>query len=120
MNGGGGLASNINPFLWNAIKQKHLIRLRYKDRERIVEPHDYGIHNGCAKLLAFQVGGSSSQKLPAWRWMEEKLISDIQTLNETFAGGRPTTSGKHHEWDKLFVRVQPADTKEEDELSSNG
>jgi hypothetical protein len=100
---------NINPLLWTAIEQRRLIRLLYKNRERIVEPHDYGIHNGLVKLLGYQVGGSSSHKLPNWRWMEEDLISDIRLLNRPFPGGRPTPSGKHHKWDKLFIRVKPAD-----------
>jgi hypothetical protein len=105
--------SNVNPLLRAAIEQRRLVRLRYKDRERIVEPHDYGIHNGTVKLLAYQVGGSSSQKLPNWRWMEEDLISGIETLEQTFPGGRPTASGRHHRWDKLFVRVRPAGEDEE-------
>ena len=99
----------INPLLWQAIEQTRLIRLSYKGSERIVEPHDYGIHNGTVKLFAYQVGGSSSHTLPAWRWLEEHLISNIQLLDRTFAGGRPTPSGKHHKWDKLFIRVRPAD-----------
>jgi Resolvase, N terminal domain/Helix-turn-helix domain of resolvase len=100
---------NINPLLWKAIEEARLIRLRYKDRLRIVEPHDYVIHNGTVKLFAYQVGGSSSHQLPDWRWMEADLISDIQLLNRTFPGGRPTPSGKHHQWDKVFIRVKPAD-----------
>jgi hypothetical protein len=100
---------NIHPLLWKAIDEARLIRLRYKSRERIVEPHDYGIHNGMVKLLGYQVGGSSSHKLPDWRWMEEDLISDIQLLNRTFPRGRPTPSGNHHRSDNLFIRVKPAD-----------
>jgi hypothetical protein len=100
---------NINPLIWAAIEQKHLLRFHYKNRERIVEPHDYGIHNGIIKLFGYQVGGTSSQKLPNWRWAEQDLISDIQLLQRTFPGGRPTKSGKHHKWDKLFIRVKPAD-----------
>lgn len=103
------MAPEVNPLLWKAIKEKRLIRLRYKDQERIVEPHDYGIRNGLAKILAYQVAGSSSQKLPSWRWMEEHLMSEIELLNRRFAGGRPTKSGKHHTWEKLFIRVKPAD-----------
>jgi hypothetical protein len=41
--------------------------------------------------------------------METDLISDVHLLNQTFQGGRPTPSGKHHKWDKLFIRVKPAD-----------
>ena len=99
---------NINLLLWKAIKEKRLIRLRYKDRERIVEPHDYGVHKGLSKLLGYQVAGSSSHKLPSWRWMEEELISDIHLMDRKFPGGRPTPSGEHHKWDKLFIRVESA------------
>lgn len=100
---------DIDPLIRQAIKERRLLWLHYKDRERVVEPHDYGIHNGLAKLLAYQIGGSSSEKLPNWRWVETRLISDIRLLPETFPGGRPAPSGKHHRWDKLFVRVEPAD-----------
>lgn len=99
----------VNPLLWKAIQEKRLIRLRYQDRERIVELHDYGIRHGVAKVLGYQVAGSSSHKLPSWRWMEEHLMSDIELLNQKFAGGRPTESGKHHTWDKVFIRVSPAE-----------
>ena len=97
----------VNPLLWKAIEERHLIRLRYKNRERIVEPHDYGVHNGVVKLLAYQVAGSSNHKLPNWRWLEEDSISDIELLSGRFAGGRPTQSGEHHRWDELFIRVKP-------------
>lgn len=101
--------ADIDLLIRQAIEQRLLLWLRYKGRERIVEPHDYGIHNGLAKLLAYQIGGSSSQKLPNWRWIETGLISDIRLLPETFPGGRPAPSGKHHRWEKLFLRVKPAD-----------
>ena len=39
----------------------------YKEKPRIVEAHDYGIHRGSVKLLSYQVGGSSSGRLPNWR-----------------------------------------------------
>lgn len=90
-----------------AIKHRRLIRLVYGNRNRIVEPHDYGIHHGSVKLLAYQVGGSSSHKLPNWRWMEMDGITEIHLLNQTFPGGRPSPSGQHHKWDKLFLRVKP-------------
>lgn len=99
----------INPRLWKAIDEALLVRFVYKNRERIVEPHDYGIRNGIAMLLAYQVAGFSIHKLPDWRWMETERISEIQVLNRTFPGGRPTPPGKHHTWDKLFIRVKPAD-----------
>ncbi len=104
---------NLDKLLRTAIGHKRLIRLVYKNKERIIEPHDYGMHNGLVKLLGYQVGGASGSRLPNWRWMEADLISGVQLLNETFPGGRPTASGKHHRWDKLFLRVKPPDKNSE-------
>ena len=92
-----------------AIERKRLVRLVYKYKPRIIEPHDYGIHNGSIKLLAFQVGGASRGRLPNWRWMEVNLISEVHLLDRSFPGGRPNASGKHHQWDQPFVRVGSAD-----------
>ncbi len=103
-----GTQPNVNRLLWTAIQDRRLLRLRYRNKERIIEPHDYGVHNGSVKLLGFQVGGASSGKLPNWRWMEADLISDLTLLDQTFPGGRSAPSGKHHKWDKLFIRVKPA------------
>lgn len=98
---------STDELLRTAIQQKRLIRVVYKGKPRIVEPHDYGIHKGSAKLLSYQVGGASSGKLPNWRWMEVDSISDGDLLTRTFRGGRPTRSGKHHQWDEVFIRVEP-------------
>ena len=105
--------SKLDRLLRTAIEHRRLIRLVYRNKSRIVEPHDYGVHNGSIKLLGYQVGGSSSGPLPNWRWMEVDQISDMQLLNQTFPGGRPTPSGIHHKWDELFIRVKPADEKPE-------
>jgi hypothetical protein len=102
---------HLDQLLRTAIEQTRLLRLRYRNKDRIVEPHDYGEHNGVIKLLTYQVSGSSSGPLPNWRWMETNLISDAQLLDQTFPGRRPTASGKHHKWHKLFLRVKPADKK---------
>jgi hypothetical protein len=97
----------VNPLLWKAIEERRLVRVRYNDRERVIEPHDYGVHKGVVKLLAYQVGVSSNHKLPDWRWLEEDSMSGIELLSERLAGGRPTESGEHHKWEKLFIRVRP-------------
>lgn len=94
-----------------AIAQARLVQLQYLGKKRIVEPHDYGIHKGIVKLLAYQVGGSSGGKLPNWRWLEADKISDVRILSRTFAGGRPAPSGKHHEWDEVFARVKPSSSR---------
>jgi predicted DNA-binding transcriptional regulator YafY len=103
------LDPNTYQLLRTAIAQTRLLQFRYRGRDRIVEPHDYGEHNGIIKVLTYQVGGYSSGPLPNWRWMDVERISDAQLLDQTFPGGRPTASGKHHKWDKLFIRVKPSE-----------
>ena len=101
----------LDHLLRTAIEQTRLMRLHYRNRDRIIEPHDYGEQNGVIKVLTYQIGGSSSGPLPNWRWMETDLISNAQMLDRTFPGGRPTPSGKHHKWAKLYLRVKPSDQK---------
>ncbi len=103
------LKSGVDELLRCAIQNRRMIRLRYRNRERIIEPHDYGVQNGYRRLLAYQIGGSSSGKLPNWRWMDVDLISNVELLDRTFKGGRPAPSGKHHQWDQVYIRVGPAD-----------
>ena len=85
------------------------MRLVHHDKQRIIEPHDHGILNSSVQLLAWQVAGLSSRPLPNWLLMKVDEISDMIILKQTFPGGRPTGSARHVRWDKLFIRVQPAD-----------
>ena len=97
-----------DPQLWTAIEQVRMIRLVYHRKSRILEPHDYGILNGSVQLLGYQVGGSSSRPIPNWLLMKVSEITGLELLDQTFPGGRPTASGKHRKWDKLFIRVKPS------------
>jgi len=36
----------LDHLLRTAIEQTRLLRLSYRNKDRIVEPHDYGQHNG--------------------------------------------------------------------------
>lgn len=96
-----------DPLLWTAIENRSTIQLLYHRKIRIVEPHDYGILNGSVQLLGYQLAGQSSRPLPNWLLMKTDEITDLELLDQTFKGGRPTASGKHRKWDKLFIRVRP-------------
>ena len=98
-----------DPLLLSAIEHKRMIRLVYHGKERLMEPHDHGILNGTIQLLGYQVAGASSRSLPNWILMKVNEMEDLEVLEKTFAGGRPTTSGKHFRWDTLFIRVQPVE-----------
>lgn len=85
-----------------------MIRFVYHGRDRLAEPHDHGILNGSVQLLSWQVDGSSSRPLPNWLLTRVDEIIDLEMLDHTFSGGRLTPSGKHIQWDVLFIRVKPA------------
>ena len=96
----------LHQLVYGAIERKRLIRFRYQNKERIVEPHDYGIQKGIAKLLSWQVGGQSSGSIPGWRWFEVADMQDVEMLSRSFPGNRDG-SGEHHQWDEIFIRVAP-------------
>src|SRR4051812_15691471 len=98
-----------DPLLWQAIARRRMIRLLYHGKERLAEPHDHGVLNGSLQLLGYQTAGSSSRPLPNWILMKGEEMADLELLEKTFPGGRPTASGKHRRWDILFIRVKPAD-----------
>jgi hypothetical protein len=72
-----------------------MLRLIYHNKERMIEPHDHGLLNGSLQLLGYQVAGSSSRPLPNWILMKTNEIIDLELLDRTFPGGRPTASGSH-------------------------
>ena len=96
------------PEIWTAIEQTRMLRLMYHDKVRVLEPHNHGIHNGSVQLLAYQTAGKSSRRPPNWLLMKTDEIVGLEMLDQTFPGGRPTATGNHIKWDKLFIRVQPA------------
>jgi hypothetical protein len=98
-----------HPNIWKAVKQRRMTQLIYHDKVHIIEPHDHGILNGAAQLLAWQVDGASSRPLPNWILMKVDEMVDLTVLADTFPGGRSTGSGKRIKWDKLFIRVRAAD-----------
>lgn len=96
------------PLIRTAIEQTRMLRLLYHNKERILEPHDHGILNGSVQLLGYQTAGASSRPLPNWLLMKADEIADLELLDQTFPGGRPTATGNHIRWDKLFIRVKPS------------
>ena len=96
--------SEVHALLLHAVNGNRLIRFKYRDKLRIAEPHDYGRHRGRVRLFCYQVGGQSSEALPNWRWIDVEGVSDLELLQETFRGNRP--SSKHHVWDEVFARAK--------------
>ncbi len=95
-----------------AIGQRRLVQFSLHGCLRIAEPHDYGIRDGVAQLLVYQVGGESkSGKLPNWRWVVLSQASGFALLGQTFPGGRVAPSRNHARWQQLFLRVKASDSR---------
>jgi len=95
------------PEIWTAIEQTRMLRLVYHNKVRVLEPHDHGILNGSVQLLGYQTAGKSCRRLPNWLLMKTDEIVGLELVDQTFPGGRPTATGNHIRWDKLFIRVRP-------------
>src|SRR6478672_12858739 len=100
--------SDIDPAvherILTAIHGKRLLRFRYHDKHRIVEPHDYGIQKETVYLFAYQIAGESgSSRLPDWRKFAVTRISRLELLEKPFPGSRSVPSQRHQEWDVLFA-----------------
>ena len=90
-----------------AIAHKRLIRFTYESVVRIAEPHDYGLREGAAKLLAYQrqKGGRRDQRVRGWRWLDVDKIQDCIVLDDSFSGTREAAGQQHHQWDVIYARV---------------
>lgn len=89
-----------------AIAHRRIVDLVYADRRKQVEPHDYGIRNGEAQLLVYQIGGESRSPDPTgWRSLKLSGISDFHVKEETFPGRRPADPERRVVWERLFTRV---------------
>ena len=96
----------IDQRIREAVLRKRLITFMLRGLPRLAEPHDYGIVDGVAKLFFYQVGGRSRSGSPiGWRWATVAEISDIEVLDEPFAGARETSTGRHVLWDLLIASV---------------
>jgi hypothetical protein len=101
------ISPETDQLLHEAIARKRLIRLQYGGKERIAEPHDYGIQAGVVRVFCYQVGGQSSGRIPNWRLLDVPKISALEVLDKSFPGSRGSAYAKHLVWDKVFARVGP-------------
>jgi hypothetical protein len=86
-----GSSGSLEMLLHDAIDRRNLVSFLYEGHARIVEPHVLGTKNGRLQILAWQVGGrSSSGNLPNWRRFFVHELSELEILNETFSGARPS------------------------------
>ena len=91
-----------------AIADRRLVEVRYQGTARIAEPHDYGIQNGCERLLVFQRRGPArpGHASTGWRLLDRSKIEALTVLNETFEGSRGQSHSAHYQWEAVYERVK--------------
>ena len=101
-------SGSIDEQLRFAIGNKRLLRLRYHDALRIVEPHDYGVLNKTEKLFVYQrqnLTRPADGREAHWRLLEVSEIGDCTVMDDTFPGSRGGAYSKHLQWEILYARV---------------
>jgi hypothetical protein len=90
-----------------AIAHRRLLQLTYNDRTRVLEPHDYGVLNGAAKLLAFQLreSGVAGANTSGWRLFDLSRVTACLVLSDEFQGSRQAGYEHHHQWEVVHARV---------------
>jgi hypothetical protein len=101
------LAQWLDGQLRFAIAHKRLLRLMYDGRLRVVEPHDYGLLRGIARVLVYQRSkeGASVKDARGWRLLETSKITECAVMETSFSGTRAKSEQRHHAWDMLYARV---------------
>jgi hypothetical protein len=98
----------LDDLLRRAIADKRLVSFILHGCPRIGEPHDYGLIKGVPTLFFYQTGGESNSGKPVgWRRAVIAEISELRVLDRRFAGARPSSSGRHIQWDELLATVYP-------------
>jgi hypothetical protein len=96
----------VDQLIRTAIDERRLVAFALDGRARIVEPHDYGVKDGEARLFCYQVGGESNSGHPrGWRWAFVSKIRDLRLLDGKFPGTRPVPTGRHIQWDQIIASV---------------
>jgi hypothetical protein len=89
-----------------AITNKRLVKLSYSGSVRVVEPHDYGVRKGVARLLGYQQKSFGPKKSEqGWRLFDVAKIEEIAVLDTVFKGSRGASHQQHHVWDIVYARV---------------
>ena len=76
---------SVDSDLTTAIQGKRLVRFRYRDHERIVEPYAFGADDGGRPILrAYQTGGTSGSRNHGWKLFRVEEIKALEILEQTY------------------------------------
>lgn len=102
--GSDSIQRTMDEMVREAMSEKKLASLDYNGFHRIVELHVYGRKSDKNGVLAYQIGGKSSQNELGWRRMYMESVTNMKVLDEKFSGKREVT-GMHSAWDVYYYIV---------------
>ena len=75
----------MNQVICKAIQNKSVLKFTYQGHQRVVEPHAYGLSRARNEVIrCYQIGGTSSSEIPAWKLFEVDEIESLKVTNEHF------------------------------------
>jgi hypothetical protein len=76
----------MNKVIIEAIEGQYLLQFDYEGKQRIVEPHCYGLTSkGNEAIRAYQVDGFSSSGKMGWKLYDLAKATSFIVLEDTFA-----------------------------------
>lgn len=95
-----------NQIIIQAISSLKLIKLTYDSQTRLVEPHVLGYRNYELELLTWQITNQSEfGTKEGWRTFQLKKITQLEIVDQHFAGSRLTNSHYKTKWDSVVKIV---------------
>lgn len=93
----------------SAIRDKRVLKFKYNNSPRVVEPQTYGrSKKGNRVLRGYQVAGlSSSGKARGLRLYELSKISNLEETNTPFPEARPEHNPNDSAMSEVFVSLPP-------------
>ncbi|MDW5549924.1 WYL domain-containing protein [Methanosarcina sp.] len=89
-----------------AITNRNIIRFYYDDKQRIVEPYLIGnTSTGKQSLRAYQIGGYSNSKIPAWKIFTVMNMYDVVLTDDSFSR-RPDYNPNDRGMMSILYRVE--------------
>lgn len=90
-----------------AIRTRRVIKFRYKNINRIVEPFIAGVHKetGNDLLRGWVVSGTTSESPTKWRLYIIAEMTNLTILQDKFSGSRPGYDPKDDVMGRVYAKV---------------
>lgn len=93
--------NGVQEMICKAIRERRVIRFRYKMEVRTAEPHTLGLRKGQLELCAWQTSGLK----PGFRDFRVGKLSELSITAATFASARRGYNPNDSTMDRILCRL---------------